>query len=230
MTTTHTQELIALKTERLHVLELQQAQSGPLYTPPHIVLEVQQIRTEIERLMRYSRIYMLQRDVLDYERPHPMPGLVALTSPEAVTEGQTSLTQAAFHAIDYHRSALQHCWFVATAGERGSLEAAHWLNAYCEQRNIAAQVWQVQDPSDIAETFGLVQWIYTVAIPESALAPQDVIADITGATKPMSIGMWLACQGKYLVQLQYMTRQDSGSSAPLLLRYLSGDSDQQEES
>lgn len=219
-------ELLNIRKRHLHELEKQQAHFG-LHTPPHITLEIEQLRTEIERLLRYSYVFTLQREVLDQERPPPMPGLVALVSPETVPAGPATLTQAAYHAIDYHRSALRHCWFVASTGERGSLAAAQWLTNYCEQRNIAAQVWQVQDPADTAETFGLVQWLFTVAIPERGLDPQDVIADMTGATKPMSIGMWLACQGNHRVQ--YMTRQHDGLSVPLLVRLVHVDPKQQEQ-
>lgn len=211
---TLTHELLAIRRRYLHELEKQQATLGVL-APPHIALDMAQARTEIERLLHYSYIFTVQREQRDEERPQLMPGLVALVSPEAVPGGASTLTQAAFHAIDYHRAALRHCWLIASAGDRGSLVAATWLAAYCTQRGITAHVWHVQDAAQIDETLALVRWIYAVAVADAALLPRDVVADLTGGTKPMSIGVWLACQGQ--APMQYMVRQPDGISVPLLL-------------
>jgi hypothetical protein len=45
---------------------------------------------------------------------------------------------------------------------------------------------------------------------------REVIADITGATKPMTAGMVLACGRRR--PMQYMAFQEHGPSLPLLLQ------------
>ena len=59
------------------------------------------------------------------------------------------------------------------------------------------------------------EWLYAAEVPASGLQEHEVVADITGATKPMSIGMLLACRGRGPVQ--YMAHQPAGPSQPLLL-------------
>jgi hypothetical protein len=206
--------LLRIRRQVLAYLEEQHAALG-IHTPPHIVLEIAQTKREIERLMTHSYIYVLRREVLAHECPAPSPGAILLVSPEEVDVGQPALKQAAYAAIDYHRVALRHCWLIATSGAHGSLGAAEWLANYCRARGITCQVWQVTDASSVEETYQLVQWLYTVAVPASGLSAHDVIVDITGATKPMSIGTLLACQGR--VPVQYMVRQEQGPALPLLL-------------
>jgi hypothetical protein len=210
-----TAELLKTRRDTLFHLEQQRAAMG-IQTPPYILMEIAQATREIERLMSHSYVYMLRREVLAHERPERRPGAILLVSPEQAAPEQKTLQQAAFEAIDYHRAALRHCWLIATTGEHGSLGAAEWLAHFCQARGIAAQVWQVAEASSVEETYNLVQWLYTVEVPASGLQAHEVVADITGATKPMSIGMLLACRGRGPVQ--YMVRQAQGPSLPLLLQ------------
>lgn len=216
MTNDLTDELLQIRQRRLHYLEKQQATKG-IDTEYHIVAEIEQIRAELERLRHYSHIYRVARVVQDDERPQPMPGLIALVSPEDIPLGTRFLKQAAFDAIDYHRSALRACWLIASSGKRSSLATATWLADYCAQRKIAARIWQIQDESSVEETYKTVQLIYQQEFAEAQLQAVEVIADITGATKPMSIGVFLACQG--VMPVQYMVRpEDEERSVPLLIR------------
>lgn len=209
-----TMELLAIRRRTLQYLEQQRAELGIL-TPYHIVREIEQTKREIERLMHYSYIYRLEREIAAHERPKPSPGALILVSPEAVEPEQQLLRQGAFDAIDYHRVALRHCWLIGTTGKIGALAAAEWLAGYCRARDIQAHVWQVQDASSLAETYRLIQLLYATEIRESGLRDYEVVADITGATKSMSIGMMLACQGRSAVQ--YMVRADNQMSIPILL-------------
>jgi hypothetical protein len=209
-----TAELLSIRRRTLGYLEAQRATMGTL-TPAYILLEIAQTTREIERLIAYSYVYVLRRTVLAHERPALFPGAILLVSPEQSAPMQKMLQQAAFEAIDYHRTALRYCWLIATTGEHGSLAAAQWLADYCRARGITAQIWQVNDAAVAEETYNLVRWLYTVEVLASGLQPHEVIADITGATKPMSFGMLLACQGYGPVQ--YMARQAQGPSQPLLL-------------
>jgi hypothetical protein len=215
MTDRLTNELLRTRRAVLGYLEQQQAQMGG-FAPAHIVIEIEQTRSEIARLERHGGGRALQRPVLSDERPPRMAGAILLMSPEPIGDNQVVLEQAAFAAIDYHRGVLRQCWLIASAGEHGSLGAARWLAEYCVAREIAASVWQVSDPMSLAQTYNLAQWLYTVEVPASGLQPEEVIADITGATKPMTIGLLLASQMHGLVE--YMVRQSPALSLPLLLQ------------
>jgi hypothetical protein len=212
-----THELLAIRQRRLHYLEKQQALKG-IDTEFQIADEIEQIRSEIERLQHYSHIYRLTRVVTEDERPTQMSGLIVLVSPEEILPETRALKQAAFEAIDYHRSVLRACWLIASGGTRSSLTAAIWLANYCSQRAIPSQIWQIQDASSVEEPYNVMQVIYQQELARAKIQPHEVIADITGATKPMSIGVFLACQR--VIPVQYMVRPEGENvSVPLLIRY-----------
>lgn len=77
-------------------------------------------------------------------------------------------------------------------------------------------IWQVSDPASIAETFTLVDWLYAQRVPASGLSEAEVVADITGATKPMTAGMVLACGSRR--PMQYLLFQQDGPSLPIALQ------------
>lgn len=209
-----TQELLEIRRRYLHHLKRQETTQG-IHTPAHILLDIEQTSEEIRQLTMQAHRYIFH-DVLETERPQRMPGLIALINPEHPDQHATD--QAAFAAIDYHRTALRHCWLIASIGDHGSLGAAQKLRTYCEQRHITTEIWQIHDPLNAQETYNLVEWIYTQSVPAKNLNEQQTIADITGATKPMSIGMLLACGNRRPVQ--YMAHQAHAPSLPLLLRII----------
>jgi hypothetical protein len=51
----------------------------------------------------------------------------------------------------------------------------------------------LRDRYDSQGCYRTVLQIYREEAPRHGLAPQDVVADITGGTKPMSLGMVVAC-------------------------------------
>lgn len=207
--------LLTMRQRRLRHLEVQQATKGS-DTEFHVADEIAQLRVEIERLMHYSHIYRFNREVSAEQKPTPRRGLIVLVSPEAVSVETRQLTQAAFDALDYHRPALTACWLIATAGERSSLGAAQWLAAYCTHRGITSTIWQIQDPSSFEEVLTTMHVILQGELGAAQLQPNEVIADITGATKPMSIGVLLTCQQK--VAIQYMVKAEGAmDSTPLLI-------------
>ncbi len=121
-----------------------------------------------------------------------------------------------YQAIVYHQRRLEHCWLIATSGEGGSLATAQELAQHFGPAGIRSAIWQVIDPAQVEETFALVDWIYTHELSAAGLAEREVIADITGATKPMTAGMVLACGRRR--PMQYLVFQPQGPSLPLLLR------------
>lgn len=209
----HTEQLIALRQRYLEQLELQQAAMG-LHTPPHIALDIAQTRAEIARIGAQRTQQMLRPQSLSVDAPPPMPGLLLLVSPQRPGEPLADL--GAYQAIDYHRARLSHCWLIATGGEAGALATAQAIAQHFTPYGVACAIWQVINAASIAETFALVDWIYTSQVPASGLGEAEVIADITGATKPMTAGMVLACGARR--PMQYMIFQQQGPSLPVALR------------
>lgn len=210
-------DLLTIHRRKLAYLEEQRTKFG-LHTPFHIVDEIKETKRAIEQFMRYSYIYMPQRVVAEHKRPPKSQCAIILVSPEDIQPDQHISEQAAFAAIQYHRATLRLCWLIATSGERGSLSAARWLESYCHAEGIDATYWPINDESSVVETYNLVRWFHSVAEREHGLAAHEIVADLTGATKPMSIGLLLACQGRSPVQ--YMVRQPGQlwqRSQPLLL-------------
>lgn len=124
----HTEQLIATKVLRLEALELQLAYHGPL-TPPHITMELADLRKEIATL-RYQRTQLIFRTKhLDLEPPSLAPGLIVLVSP--LRAGDSLAALGSYQAIDYHRGTLRHCWLIATDDSRATAEAlARHFGAY----------------------------------------------------------------------------------------------------
>ncbi len=212
----HTEMLAATLQRHLEQLELQQARFGLLHTPAYILTDLEHTRAEIARLGQQRVQQVLRLQTLSTPKPDPMPGLIVLVSPRRVDERLEEL--GAYAAIEFHRGALKHCWMIATSGEGGSFATAQELAQHFGHYGLASSIWQVSDPASIAETFTLVDWLYAQRVPASGLSEAEVVADITGATKPMTAGMVLACGQRRA--MQYMLFQNDGPSLPIALRVL----------
>ena len=210
----HTEMLLAVRQRHLEKLELQQAGFGPLHTPAYIVNEIEQTRAEIAQLGQQRVQQVLRAQTLSAARPAPMPGLIVLVSPRRTAERLEEL--GAYAAIEFHRTALKHCWMIATSGEGGSFATAQELAQHFGHYGLANSIWQVIDAASVAETFALIDWLYTQRVPTSGLSEPEVIADITGGTKPMTAGMVLACGSRR--PMQYLLFQQDGPSLPIELR------------
>lgn len=214
----HARDLIALREKRLRILELREATFGPLHVPPEVVIEIDQLREELARLRAQLQREAIRDHLLEEEQPPPHPGLIVLIGPGRID--QDPLNQSALAAIEYHRqqARLRHCWLIGSGGdERGSLPMAVEFGRICEAQGVTAHVWSVTNPFSIQETHDVVDRIYAYEVGPSGLEEREVIADLTGATKPMSIGMLLASRGRRPVQ--YMVRVKQGQSQPILLRF-----------
>ncbi len=211
---THTEMLVATLQRHVEQLELQQARFGLLHAPAYLLTDIEQTRAEIARLSQERIQRVLQLQTLSTIRPAPMPGLIVLVSPRRVTEQLHKLS--AFEAIEYHRAALKHCWLIASSGEGGSFATAQELAQHFGHYQVTCSIWQVIDAASIAETFALIDWFYTQRVPMVGLSETQVIADITGGTKPMTAGMVLACGRRR--PMQYMLFQPAGPSLPIALQ------------
>ena len=130
--------------------------------------------------------------VVAENKPDKKKGLILLLSP---TKG------ASIEAINYHLPRLRVLWLISTTQ---SAKLAADLNATFQDK-IEKIHWGEEyevDPNDPKSTFNIVKTISLTASNERVFRPQ-LIADITGGTKPMSVGMTLACLA-YQVDIQYM--------------------------
>jgi len=157
------------------------------------------------------------------QRPSRFPGLIVLVGPGK--EGADPKKLSHNPAIEYHLShdeaggePLRVCWLVATAGEKGSMPVAMEVQKRYEDR-CDLIIETLKDAFDLEETYQLIQRIYAQKAAEKGLAPDQIIADFTGGTKPMSAGAVLACREECW-PMQYMTggRKDI-ASVPIFVRF-----------
>lgn len=208
MSETNTKDIIRAHQRRLAVLEVQRAQQG-IQTPPAIV-------TEIEDIYRTLSQLMIQDIVLEEVKPPRFRGLIVLVGPGQV--GRDPFDQSAMDAIIYHLKALEYCWMIGSSGERGSAPVIEKMKQECANRGVKPFAHYVDNPLIVQPTYDIVEQIYTKEVGDVGLNEQDIIADITGATKPMSFGMLRACGISR--PMQYMVRQADGrSSVPMMLKY-----------
>ncbi|MBN1877868.1 MAG: hypothetical protein JXA33_26845 [Anaerolineae bacterium] len=112
----------------------------------------------------------------------------------ALEELATALERITHPPVTAGGAPLRYCWLIASAGERGSLPQALEIQQQLKDTHtVQVDVCEVYDAFGIQETYDLVRHIYTRFVPQAGLRIQDVIADFTGSTKPMSTGMMLAC-------------------------------------
>jgi hypothetical protein len=212
MTDAHTAELIAAKVQRLEQLELQKARYG-IDAPPHIAVELKQLRDEIAALQYHRTQLIFQANHLELAPPPAAQGLILLVSPQRTTEALYELS--AYQAIDYHRATLRHCWLIATDGTAGSEPTAAALAKHFETYQLHSTICTITNGADAAETLQTVTAIFAQIAQDSALDPAMIITDITGGSKAMTAGAALACGT--LHPMQYMLYQRGIPSVPVLL-------------
>jgi hypothetical protein len=172
-------------------------------------------------------LYMIRRQseplilVPENEQPMKQRGLIILVG--TGRPGEDPMKQSAGIAITYHSAlpgegaGLKTCWLVASGGEGGALPVAQTLKKQCESRQVTAFIHET-DAFDVQATYEVVQKIYADEVPRAGLAEQEVIADITGGTKPMTVGMALACGDRRSMQYMY-GRKEGIASIPRLIRF-----------
>jgi hypothetical protein len=133
-------------------------------------------------------------EIAEALKPGPRAGLIVLVGPTPA---------AAPASIEYHLPALRHCWLIATGD---SLKTAAEL--YDQYRDRVPHIHWGQpnyavDPDQMASTYKLVVRILDEEAVEAGLQRGDVIADITGGTKPMTSGVAIACLARDR-DMQYM--------------------------
>ncbi len=175
----------------------------------------------IRRAVQLAPLRTLRRD----EQPPQMPGLVLLVGPGRRATSPTET--AAEPAIEYHHldkqgtPILRACWLVTT---NEGFDYAMQLRDHYQKLGIRIpEPLKVQNPFDARETFEVVTKIYREDAASEGLSPAQVIADLTGATKPMTIGMALACTiNNRNYPMQYMLGGGYGApykTEPMLIKF-----------
>ncbi|MFQ6059155.1 MAG: hypothetical protein ACE5MB_09800 [Anaerolineae bacterium] len=121
--------------------------------------------------------------IMDKPRPKKYQGLIVLVSREETLR----------EAIEYHRPQLKYCWLVTTPEME---ETARKVQG--QYRDVHFILRPVREKYDTRGCYELVRDIYQREAGRLGLDPYRIIADITGGTKPMTMGMILACiEGEY---------------------------------
>ncbi len=141
-----------------------------------------------------------------------------------------SKLESAQFAIDYHyrqQQTLEQVWLVPS-GDRNtdcfgasSYPTAQAIQQHCQTlitqhgTPLDVQFTDSVSPADAQDTFDQVNRIYR----RSPYSPTEIIADFTGGTKPMTVGMIMACLPAQR-QLEYIAyTSGKGSSGPFLVDY-----------
>lgn len=145
------------------------------------------------RARRVSESY----GVSDKPKPRQYRGLIAFVS----------LAQRAHleRAIQYHGEKLERVWLVAT---KDAEELASEIQAEYQGPFRYLEFVSLNDPWDLQAVRAVIEGIYRERL--GALAEEDVIADFTGGTKPMTVGMIFACLSPSR-HLQYVPARYDGN-------------------
>jgi hypothetical protein len=155
------------------------------------------------------------------QQPPKFPGLIVLVGPGRPGDDPMKLSHSP--AIEYHLAAgpdekgLRVCWLIATAGVEGAVPVAEALRQrYGGQCTVIVR--SLGSAFNVQAAYEVVERIYTKEAAAHDLSENEVIADFTGGTKPMSAGMILACGEQR--PMQYMTGRRSGvASVPMLVQF-----------
>jgi hypothetical protein len=151
-----------------------------------------------------KRLSKAQTYSVEGKRPERCKGLIAFVSLQQRGHLETALA--------YHSGKLEHVWLVAT---KDSKALAHEIRTEYEAEgtNLSIHIVDLDDQWNLASAKTAVERIYGEKL--DGLEEEDVIADFTGGTKPMTAGMIFACM-RPPRKLQYVPADyRSGDPKPL---------------
>lgn len=172
-----------------------------------------------------GRHRLVQTGILEevLQRPSGKKGLVILVS----------RPESAIFSIEYHfgQGTLERVWLIPSNDREsdqfgpGSLAVAEEIVEFCQElrdpddpeRRVVVEVdRRGVSPGDAQDTFDAVNRIFR----RSGYDSVDLIADFTGGTKPMSVGMIMACLPRSR-ELEYVSfnSQQRQSYGPYLIDY-----------
>ncbi len=131
-------------------------------------------------------------DIREKQVPRPRRGLILLAGPQKRSNPA---------ALDHHLNRLEHCWIIATPESVGTATAL--FQEYGNRLEIHYGSGYIVDAEEFAPTYDVVMRILSKEMQEAGLGVTEMIADITGGTKPMTSGMALACVACH-IPMQYI--------------------------
>jgi hypothetical protein len=150
-------------------------------------------------------------------RPPRFPGLIVTVGVQGTRNVDPSKLSH-INAIEYHLNneqaqgeRLRVCWLLAS---EDAISNANEVKKQYEGR-CKMIIKRLDSAFRIQDTYNVVQQIYATEAAANKLSPEKVLADLTGGTKPISIGMALATQNRYPVQYVYGGKPDI-KSEPIL--------------
>lgn len=115
-------------------------------------------------------------------------------------------------AVEYHLPVLKHLWLITTPEMR---DAANELRKFAEDHGVEGHALELDQEYDANRCYYLVRGVYEQGAAAVELLPTDVIADMTGGTKPMTAGMVLACNDMHAA-LEHVPTKFTGAGQPSL--------------
>lgn len=176
-----------------------------------LVLAVILLYALLQRMARETRRWLpLPREMA----AQPRPGLIVLVGPgpnQIFIQNPAESPAAA--AIRYHLQGkqLKHVWLIAS--DEGAPVAEALRNLYGEQATMHLILPPIRNILDISETFEAASRI-AQELPPLGLTAEEVIADYTGGTSSMSVGLALAALRNGFA-MQFMSRREGSESLPI---------------
>src|SRR6266404_775287 len=208
---------------REHWMGLDNSARGALSYLPQLIVFLVPVAIVLGVLIWQKARYRLSRLrwLEGLRRPDGKRGLIMLVSNSA----------SARFAVEYHlrKKTLERVWLIPSNNMEsdkfgpGSQRLAEQIKAECE--DLAQQQNKNLDviihlagvsSADSQDTFDYVNRLFR----NSGYEPGEIIADFTGGTKPMSVGMIMACLPSQR-DLQYVSfnRETNQSHGPFLIDY-----------
>lgn len=157
--------------------------TGPGWTVLSLLLAAASTLVFANYYFHYRRKRLLEdwkRVFGEREGPKRREGLIVMVTPAPTAK----------KALEYHLPVLKHLWLITTPEMRN---AANELRSHIERHGGHGHMLDLNQEYDANQCYALVRSVYEHGAFEAGLASSDVIADMTGGTKPMTAGMVLAC-------------------------------------
>lgn len=130
--------------------------------------------------MLKDRVRQSPRVIIDRPSPARKRGLICMVTPAPTHKV----------AIDYHADSLEHIWFIATPAMRAVTQE---LENYCASKGISSHRLDLENEYNSSACYALVKDVFNIHAIRLGLDGDDIVADMTGGTKPMTAAMVLAC-------------------------------------
>ena len=144
-----------------------------------------------------------ERKAMASQHPHPYPGLIVLVGIRGTRNVEPDAL-AHNPAIEYHLNGLKaegkrlRVWLLASPA---SISVANGVEERYK-KECEIEIRNVQDAFHVQNTYDVARGIYEEAVDRYQLNPDSILADFTGGTTPMSVGLALAAQD-YPMQYMY---------------------------